>query len=173
MSREIKVHFLDEGLAVTSWDNLLLNRWYGAPDVDRIQRLWDVQAAFRDGLPDRRQAVISIFESSAGLRMSEPARRRATQLAADMEDSVICLGQIVRGTGFFSSITRSIVSGVMLLSRASYPSQVFADVEPCAKWMVGPWRGQTGSLEEVELLRRARALDVAAGAGGTTAARAG
>ena len=173
MSREIKVHFLDEGLVVTSWDNLLLNRWYGAPDVDRIQRLWDVQAAFRDALPDRRQAVISIFESSAGLRMSEPARRRATQLAADMEDSVICLGQIVRGSGFFSSVTRSIVSGVMLLSRASYPSQVFAEVEPCAKWMVDPWRGQTGALEEPELLRRARALDAAAGAGGTATARTG
>ncbi len=129
------LHYCDDVIEIATSGRVFGNRWFSRPSLEALLILIEYQRKFVATLGDGRHVVLSVLEASAGLRVDEATRKQATELAAEMQPHTIALGQLVRGSGFFASATRAVLSGVLLAARPGYPMRVFAEQSECSEWL--------------------------------------
>ncbi len=130
-----QTRYQDDVIEIVTRGRVLGNRWVSRPSLAALQRLTAHQREFVTSLDDGRHVVLSILEPSAGLRFDESMRKAAAALASEMRPHTIALGQLVRGSGFFASASRAVLSGVQLAARPGYPMRVFGDDDACGSWL--------------------------------------
>lgn len=146
MAEEIFVQ--KDGLGCATSGRAFVNIWYAPPTAARLDVLFGHQRAYADRVG--RHVVLSIVDPRVGREMGDDARKRARVISAEFDDLVIAHCFVILGTGFFSAMARSIVTGIQILSRPKNEWRVVAD-----------WR-EAGPFFLQHVTREGAALDVAA-----------
>jgi hypothetical protein len=81
-------------------------------------------------------------------------RKAASKMISDHDENLKCVAVVIEGTGFRSAITRTVLSGILLLVRTPAPIKFF-DISKSACAWVGTHvpAARNGLLEEIEALR--------------------
>jgi hypothetical protein len=101
-----------------------------------------------------RAAFLCVVEPT-----SEPPedeiRKAAAQMVSAHEKDLRCVALVIEGTGFRSAITRTVLSGIVMLIRTPAPIKFFDTPKSACMWLGSQLPGaRDGLLEEIEALRR-------------------
>ena len=139
----------EDGVGIAVCGPVFMTIFFAPPTVERLNRLIVVQ---RKEMTRDRHVVISFIDPGVGKEMTDQARKRAKEISDEMDPYTIANCLIVLGEGFFASMVRSVVAGIMLFSRQKHPWKVFGDIDAGLKWTLE--RGaQAGKAVDVEATR--------------------
>ncbi len=81
-------------------------------------------------------------------------RKAAAQMVSAHEKDLKCVALVIEGTGFRSAITRTVLSGIVMLSRTPAPIKFFDTPKSACLWVASHLpSARDGLLEEIEALR--------------------
>ncbi len=81
-------------------------------------------------------------------------RKAASQMITVHEKNLKCVALVIEGTGFRSAITRTVLSGILLLVRTPSPIKFFDVCKPACMWLSTQIpAAREGLLDEIEALR--------------------
>lgn len=124
------------------WHNIAINVWRSHPtgqSVDVLARLTaDSFRKYPEGL-----SSVHWIDEGAGLPTAE-ARTGLSDIAARYERHLLCVGVLLRGSGFWASAVRSALTGIVLLTPKRFPLRFFADVTPLASFVAHEHLQRTG-----------------------------
>jgi len=132
-------------VAVTVWRKTVT-----LPHLDVFAR------ELRAFIPDcrgRGYASITVIEPTISLNMPEDVRRRSEALQRELAPHIKCMAYVVESDGFVAATARTIASGFLLITRASYPLKLFATGAECATWA-----GRHVDVDEHEVLALIRSV---------------
>jgi hypothetical protein len=107
---------------------------------------------------DKKACSLSIVERKSGPGTAPEARDAIAEIAKKYDKNMTGSAVVCDGTGFRATAVRSVVTAILMASRSSSPTKVFAAPEPALDWL--------------QTTRPARDLDLAMLAQATTALRA-
>lgn len=140
MSHGVRIVEADTDWALAVRGRLLVTVWRTLATAARVGR---VDAAIRAIVETGREpgyASITVVEPTISLLLDEEARRASTTLQTRWAERMKCSAYLVDGTGFLMATVRTVTSGMALVTRAPYPTKVFADVGSTVAW-VSPFAG--------------------------------
>ncbi|HEY2509690.1 MAG TPA: hypothetical protein VGI39_02420 [Polyangiaceae bacterium] len=118
------------------WQNVLVLAFRNLPTVEQLESLARIQREVAERFPSGYAAIAllpglsrpldgSVRESALALTSASPAELRGVAMVID-------------GRGFLAATTRSMATGIVLLTRPRWPVRIFPGVEPAAVW-VSAW----------------------------------
>jgi hypothetical protein len=120
------------------------------------RELFEIQKKCLDDVVARNKgkaAYVCVVEPT-----SEPPdddiRKASSQMVSSHEKNLKCVALVIEGTGFRSAITRTVLSGIVMLIRTPAPIKFFDITKSACVW-VGTQlpAARDGLLEEIESLR--------------------
>lgn len=107
---------------------------------------------------DKKACSLSIVERRSGPGTAPDARDAIAEIAKKYDKGMTGSAVVCDGTGFRATAVRSVVTAILMASRSSSPTKVFAAPEPALEWL--------------QTTRPSRDLDLPMLAQATTALRA-
>ena len=150
-SRSTVMH-REDGLVMAEMRGISIAIWRRKPNRElfEIQRkcLADVVAKNKG-----KAGFICVVEPT-----SEPPdddiRKAASQMITVHEKNLKCVALVIEGSGFRSAITRTVLSGILLLVRTPSPIKFFEVCKSACMWVGSQIpTAREGLLEEIEVLR--------------------
>lgn len=137
----------DAEFRYTTWRNVLISVWSGAPTLERLRAL----SATERELLSRHPGGIGVFsvvdlESTKIPSMSDEVREETVRISREFGPRTLASAHVLEGTGFWVAAARSAHAGVQLLSRQKHPSKVFDSVDPASRWMIPLLAGKTVNI---------------------------
>ncbi len=81
-------------------------------------------------------------------------RKEASQMITGHGTNLKCVALVIEGSGFRSAITRTVLSGILLLVRTPSPIKFFDVCKPACMWLSTQIpTAREGLLDEIEALR--------------------
>lgn len=160
----------NDGHALATCGCIFVNVFYAPPTVARLDELHAYQLKLLERV--KRHAVVTIIDPGVGKEMADDARKRARVIATEMEPFTIGQSFIVLGSGFFAAMTRSVIAGIQLVSRARAPWRVTSDHNDAVSFIAELVRAEGHSVDEAALRAIVAQMMVAPGAGPARGARA-
>ncbi len=99
-----------------------------------------------------RAAFVCVIEPSCG-PMDDTLRKATAEMMAELGGNLRAVAGIIEATGFMASITRSILVGIQLLTRAPAPTKYFRTVEEAALWLFPAGGGAEQLIHAVAVFR--------------------
>jgi hypothetical protein len=130
----VEIHHDEEGLRIASWQRLLIMRFVGAPTLAHLRRVRDEQGRLVRRVAGK-VAMVSVVVPRASISFDEETRRGSAQLLDEMKGHILVGTQIVLKGGFFSSIVRSVMMGVNMVTRPPYPTRVCSTLQEGADFV--------------------------------------
>jgi len=96
------------------------------------------------------QPILSYSLSFAAQRLDEDTKSATNRLLADFRDQTRASATILATQGFDGSAARAMLATIYLLTRASYPRRVFANVTDAHKWFAHDF----GDVDKIESATR-------------------
>lgn len=159
---EIKVSSPDQSLA--TWQDAFILIWHHNTTVAGVMALERAVEEFAETRPNGI-GLVTIVEESAPM----PPGDAREALAKFLERASHCIkvsAVAFEGTGFRAAAVRSVVAGLTMVARQSYPHKVFATVEEGMAWMAPQMPSPTSAQQLSEViaeLRRTLSAKAAAG----------
>jgi len=150
----LEITHSDAGLMMAMYGPVCLALWRTkpTPSAFQIQEAHLARAVARD---PGKVAFLCVVAPSA--EPPDDAERAASAAMISKHGSnLAAVACVIEGSGFRAAITRTVLSGIMLLTRTRSPVRLFESVEHAAPWL-GERVGQMSVLNlaaEVELARR-------------------
>ena len=131
---DLQIHYQDSTCAVGSWKNVFISVHGAAATADQLR-------ALRRALNPHyarwagNTCSISLAEAAATVATATPESREET--ARLNRDFPVSLGSalIVEGAGFRGAAIRTMLSGIYLVTRQSYPRKIFDTLAQAAEWL--------------------------------------
>lgn len=154
----------DPDFAVATLDNYVLLVWRHEVTVAGGKALAEVFARMRTRKPQQKLGFITIITDTTVHSASSEVRQLVAQTLKTYDANIGAAAISYELGGFWSAITRSVITAINIASRASFPSEVYADEQEAIAFVTRELRDS--SEVRWQLLRGA--LDVMRG---TTPAR--
>jgi hypothetical protein len=125
----------EDGVAVGELGRVCVVIWRDAVVEHRFERqqagLADVVRRHRDGA-----GFLCVIEPTAA-PPNDRLRRASIKMVESHGESLRCVAVVIEGEGFRAAITRSVISGMLLLLHSRTPVRVFSRVGEAVGWMQG------------------------------------
>jgi hypothetical protein len=141
-----------QGLVMAERRGVAIALWRRKPN----RGLFEIQKKCLDDVVAKnvgKAAFLCVVEPT-----SEPPdddiRRAAALMVSSHEKDLKCVALVIEGTGFRSAITRTVLSGIVMLIRTPAPIKFFDTPKSACMWIGSQLpTARDGLLEEVEALR--------------------
>jgi hypothetical protein len=146
------VTFSAKGLVVAERRGVVIAMWRRKPTWE----LFDIQKKALDAVVSKnpgKSAFICVVEST-----SEPPdddiRKASSLMVTAHEKNLKCVALVIEGSGFRSAITRTVLSGMVMIARTPSPIRFFDTPTSACAW-VGTQLPEPREqlIEEIEALR--------------------
>jgi hypothetical protein len=97
--------------------------------IARIFRAFDEATRYRG----RELALMTIIQADARMP-STGTREPIARWLRDVSEKILISAVVFEGDGFVAASVRSVVVGLTMLARQTYPHRVFRDVKEAAEW---------------------------------------
>lgn len=152
MNTRSNIQYSGNGLVMGEMGGVSIAIWRRKPN----QELFDIQKRCLAEVVAKNKgkaAFVCVVEPS-----SEPPdddiRKAASKMITDHDKNLRCLALVIEGTGFRSAITRTVLSGMLLLIRTPSPIKFFDIPKSACVWVSTLVPTQRDALvEEIETLR--------------------
>ena len=128
-----ELHFVDADQALASWRTFFVLIWRNRTTVEGVRRASAELEAFARKHP-HGVAMLTIVEADAPMPTTE-ARTTLGDMLRRAEESLRCSALAFEGDGFRAAAIRSVVTGLALVARPSYPHKVFDSVRSAVEWL--------------------------------------
>jgi hypothetical protein len=140
------------GLVMAERKGVCIALWHRKP----TQELFDIQKKCLNDVVSRnkgKSAFLCVVEST-----SEPPdddiRKASSQMISSYEMNLHCVALVIEGTGFRSAITRTVLSGIYMLTRTPAPVRFFDTPAAACNWVGAKIpAARDGLQQEIEVLR--------------------
>jgi hypothetical protein len=146
------------GIAVAAWKNVAMLLLHEPPGPDSVRRLGDLVSDLRrdTGL---LVALIHVVRTEGVQPPSEETRRVYRDLMRDPLAPIGASAVVIESSSSFSaSLVSSIITGLELVTRPSFPTRMFAKIGAGADWLAGELEKRHASFgtadELVEIFER-------------------
>ena len=132
-SSKVNVLHCDLDLAIGASTDLLFTLWRHRTSIEGVQVLANALQHF---VTSRTKAIglVTIIEPEA--KMPEAgSREQLARMLKDASEHVLISGVAFEGSGFVAASVRSVVVGLTLLARQTYPHRVFPNVKEASIWI--------------------------------------
>src|SRR5688572_5603271 len=120
-------------LGVMTWRNMVVGVWYEKPTMESVASLAAVYRAMADKYPTGLVVCIIVED---GITLPDQAARKAIADAMkSVEHSVSAMCGTQEATGFLGAAIRSVILGMVLMSRVPYKTGTVATVKQGADWL--------------------------------------
>lgn len=152
MHARSKVMFSGDGLVMAELGGVSIAIWRRKPN----RELFEIQKKSLDEVVAKNRgkaAFVCVVEPT-----SEPPdddiRKAASLMISAHEKNLKCVALVIEGTGFRSAITRTVLSGIVMLIRSPAPIKFFDIPKSACIWVATQLpAARDGLLEEIEALR--------------------
>jgi hypothetical protein len=150
---------------VTRWKNVVIVAWLGRPTAVATRELGTISGRILGVLGDQKLSYVHLIPLEVHLPDSE-TRAALHDITRDYGQYTACVGVIVRGSGFWASALRSLVTSVKVIAPRSVDIRIHADIAELLTWFPAEHAQRTGVTLEpadfVKTLSEARAWQQAA-----------
>ncbi len=151
---EAVIHFADSRVAAATCGGVFISVLRQPPTLENINRLRAETRRLHD-LRGGKYGSLSILEPSAVANVAADVREASARFAREF--TMLGAAIIVEGSGFLPAAGRTLIAGIYLLTKKTYPHKIFAKPADGAAWLV-PILAQAGVLHTAaELLVAAEA----------------
>ncbi len=156
---EAQILSAHDGLVMAQVGNVCVALWRKKPTVERFR----IQKRYLDDAVRARPgevAFLCIVEPGTE-PPDEDVRKASSEMVSAHGTNLRCMALVIEGTGFRAAITRSVLSGIVLLVRSPAPVKYFDTPTSAAEWMQDKVNIHSVSafVRQVESLRNAIPLD--------------
>jgi hypothetical protein len=152
MSARSTVLHSGHGLVMAERRGVSIAIWRRKPN----RQLFEIQKKCLDDVVAKnvgKAAFVCVVEPT-----SEPPdddiRKAAAQMVSSHEKDLKCVALVIEGTGFRSAITRTVLSGIVMLIRTPAPIKFFDTPKSACMWLGSQLpNARDGLVEEIEVLR--------------------
>jgi hypothetical protein len=140
------------GLVMAERRGVSIAIWRRKPN----RQLFDIQKKCLDEVVAKNKgkaAFICIVEPTAE-PPDDDIRKASSQMISFHETNLKCVALVIEGTGFRAAITRTVLSGIVMLIRTPAPIKYFDTPKAACMWLgtLLPL-ARDGLVEEIEALR--------------------
>ena len=115
-------------VTVAAFGPYCLGRWRDVPDVAGLQSLHVELLLWARSIGPF--VAINVVDANNIIRVPAEERRQIARMQESFQQQQLGLATVLSARGFFAASVRGIISGVSLLSRTSFPQQVFDTPKP-------------------------------------------
>ncbi len=132
-----RVELLDgeKGFTFARWRDLFIVVWRVGPTVSSVNRLSSAFGRAHAGYPRGVTTLVIIEQGSA--MPDTPARELMVRDMKRLGGAQRVMGVVFEGSGFLASTVRSVLIGMLVLSRQSVSTKIFATVSEATGWLSG------------------------------------
>lgn len=166
-TRPAMIHDVEKDHLMVTWKNVVVAIYKHettVAGVASVKRVYNTCAAAHPG----GVFLITIVEQGAPMPPSEVRDLLANFLEVGSGKTLMS-AVVHEGSGFRAAAVRSVVTGLAMLARLSYPHQVFGSVEVAARWFASASASGLNADELAEAIAEARSRATQS----STVARAG
>lgn len=153
--RNAEIKHSDPDLSLATWGDAFLLIWHHNTTVTGVSTLERTLNAFAAERPNGI-GLITVVEESAPMPPSD-ARDVLAQFLERASSHIKVSSVAFEGSGFRAAAVRSVVAGLTMVARQSYPHKVFATVEEAMTWMAPQMPSPTTAKELSETVAATRA----------------
>lgn len=124
-----------ERLLVATSGRVMVGHFFASPVIEDLRRLGDREVAWAEQLGGKI-AVASLISPTVGMKMDKATRAAAADVQRRCSPFMAANVTIIEEGGFFSSIARSVIMSISLLSRDAVPTRAAASREEATKLCV-------------------------------------
>jgi hypothetical protein len=129
---------------VCTVENFVVLFWKALPTLNGVERCNQAFHALRRAQPKAKIGFLTVIEPESGRTNPGADFRKALSAILKEHEKAIGASVIVfEGSGFRATIVRSIVTGVSLAQRLSFPHSVVSELEPGTRWLIERLGDQT------------------------------
>ena len=122
----------DLDLAIGASKDLLFTLWRHRTTIEGVQVLANALQHFATS----RTKAIGLVTIEPQAKMPEAgSREQLARMLKDASEHVLISGVAFEGSGFVAASVRSVVVGLTLLARQTYPHRVFPNVKEASFWI--------------------------------------
>jgi hypothetical protein len=124
-------------ISVAAWRNVAMLLLHGPPEADDVRRLGDLVADLRrdTGLG---VALVHVVRTETVKPPAEDARRVYRDLMRDPLTPLLASAVVIESAAAFASaLVSSIITGLELVTRPSFPTRMFSKLPAGAEWLAG------------------------------------
>jgi hypothetical protein len=136
MATDYEITFEDEGCRVATYRSLVVSAWRSTPTVPRLAAVVRAAEKLRWMPPPAGAFSVVAAHPRLKLEVSDVVRRGAIGNLQYYKGADISSAFTIEGDGFAAAAMRSIVTGIFLAARPTYPIQVFPTRAQAAAWLV-------------------------------------
>lgn len=127
--------------------------WHAAPTASIVDRLWEEAAEVRAKYPGGMSFVH--VGSTEAVRMDSAARESFLRILKEFRSSMAATAIVARAEGFLASTVRSVVTGILVLSRVSHEIRFHENALEVLEWLPEKHSSATGVTVDLDRLRSA------------------
>lgn len=129
----VQLEYESRGLVLANYGHVCVAIWTSKPTPALFEKQRATLAACTQRYPGQAM-FLCIVSGSAD--PPEPAERAATvRMIREQEKLLVGCACVIEGDGFRAALTRSVLTGMTLLSRTAVPTAFFEDVSRAVAWM--------------------------------------
>lgn len=121
-----EIFYADEAVIVGAWQDVFFQRWRGPGGVASIRSMHRAHERFLKGRPPRTTLSFSHVEGASMKPPEEAGRASMKEHIALLSERARAATTVIESAGFGSAIIRSVVSGLVLVSKRGLPHEVFS-----------------------------------------------
>lgn len=131
--RTAEIKYSDPDMSLATWEDTFILIWHRNTTVSGVTTL---ERSLNEFAPTRPKGIglVTVVEESAPMPPSD-ARDALAQFLERASSHIKVSAVAFEGSGFRAAAVRSVVAGLTMVARQSYPHKVFASVEEGAAWM--------------------------------------
>lgn len=101
-------------------------------------------------LGDRYVQLTRLAPSGMQDAPDQDFRTRVAQSARERDGKIVAFAYVLIGEGFVASVARTVIAGISVLSRSSFPQKVFPEPNAALAWLAG--QHPAGALDPAQLM---------------------
>ena len=126
---------------------VLIQHWERGTPLEGAQRACDLASQLgRSGMP-RTASIVVVPPQSA---LPDSATRKELARLPKLLGPIVGFGMAHEGSGFRASAVRGVLTGIILMTRADYEHEVFANVIAAADWLGERLQGDLTASELID-----------------------
>jgi hypothetical protein len=141
-----------DGLVMAERRGVSIAIWRRKPN----RELFEVQKKCLDAVVSKnigKSAFVCVVEPTSE-PPDEDLRKAASAMISSHEKNLKCVALVIEGTGFRSAITRTVLSGIVMMIRTPAPIKFFDTPKSACLWVGTQLPAvRDGLIEEIEALR--------------------
>jgi hypothetical protein len=123
-----------ESQTMSVWRNVVIVVLRATPGREQVDALG--REVERIGRTGKKVGLVHLVHIKGAIGPpEEQARRRYIELIYDQNTMVACSSVVIEREGFGAAVIRSIIAGLALITRAKFPTRVFATIADATAWV--------------------------------------